>query len=212
MFVWDSSVFTWYNYYRNLFCLEIALRLRDIYCHGWVCYIDTTNITVLRFVWDRSFFTQYSYYRDFLCLGPASRLRDRHLHGLLGYIDTTTITVWCMSLLRFSIDLQWFWYFIMFYFKLTNGAMVKWWMMKWCNGEIKIRIGSFVSHKYQIFSFVSFSNTTFLQQTNQSITFNFWSLTTITATTFMLSNQATTERQDFIRGQAIIVREIVTLI
>ena len=23
----------------------------------------------------------------------------------------------------------------MFYSKLTNGAMKKWWMVKWCNGE-----------------------------------------------------------------------------
>ena len=64
----------------------------------------------------------------------------------------------------------------MFYFKLTNGAVVKWCMVKCCNGEIKISIGHFFFHKYQICSFILFSNTTFLQKTNQSITFNFWSL------------------------------------
>ena len=53
-----------------------------------------------------------------------------------------------MSLLLLSIDLQQYFYFIMFNFKLTNGAMVKWWMVKWYNDEIKIRIGRFVSHKY----------------------------------------------------------------
>ena len=43
-------------------------------------------------------------------------------------------------------------------------------------------------------------------------TFNFWSLTTSKSTKFMFSNQATTERWGFIRGQPIVVREIVTLI
>ena len=42
----------------------------------------------------------------------------------------------------------------MFYFKLTNGAMVKWW-----NGKIKIRIGRFFSHKHRIYSCVLFLNT-----------------------------------------------------
>ena len=31
----------------------------------------------------------------------------------------------------------------MFYFKLTNGAMVKCWMVQWFNDQIKIRIGRF---------------------------------------------------------------------
>ena len=52
----------------------------------------------------------------------------------------------------------------------------------------------------------------FLQMTKQSITFKFWSLTISTATKFMLSNQATTERCGFIRGPKIVVREIMTLI
>ena len=117
-----------------------------------------------------------------------------------------------MSLLLFSIDLRWFCYFIMFYFKLTNGAIVKLWMVKCCNGEIRIKIGRFVFDKYRIYSFVLFSNTTFLQQRNQSITFNFWSLTTSTEIKFMLSNQTTTERRVFIRVQPIIMRDILTLI
>ena len=170
------------------------------------------KIVVSMFVWYRSVFTQYSYYHDFFFLGPALRLRNCHRHGWLRYIDTTKITVWCMSLLLLSIDLRWFCYFIMFYFKLTNGAIFKLWMVKWCNGETKIRIGRFFSHKYLICSFILFSNTTFLQQTNQYITFNFWSLTTSTSTKFMLSDQETTKRQEFIRGQPIFVREIVTLI
>ena len=77
------------------------------------------------------------------------------------YIDITKVTVACMSLLLLSIDLRRLCYYIMFYFKLNNGAMVKWWIVKWCNGEIKIRIVSFVSNKYWICSFVSFSNTSF---------------------------------------------------
>ena len=98
---------------------------------------------VKRFVWD--FLNSYSYYRDFFCLGPASRLCERHCHGWVRYIDTTKITVWCMSSLLLSIDLRWLCYFIMFDFKLTNGAMMKWRMLKWCNGETRIRIGCFVS-------------------------------------------------------------------
>ena len=88
------------------------------------------------FVWENSVFTWYSYYCDFFCLGPAWRLCDCHIHGWVRYIDTTKIT----------------------------------------------------------------------------ITFNFWSITTITATKFMLSNQATTERWGFIRDQPIVVWDIVTLI
>ena len=158
-------------------------------------------------MWYIFVFTQYSYYRDFFLRGGALFLRDCHCCGWVRYIDTTKITVWCMSSLLFSIDLRWLCYFIGFYFKLINVEMVK-----WCNVEINIRIVSFISCKCWIYLFVLFFNTIFLQQKKQSITFNFWSLTTITATKFMLSNQETTGRQYFIRGQPIVVREIVTLI
>ena len=96
-----------------------------------------------------------------------------------------------------------------------NGAMVICWngaMVRWYNGEIKIRISCFISNKYWICSFVLFLKTTFLQQTKQSIIFNIWSQKQITATKFKLSNQATTERYNFIRGQPIVVREIVNQI
>ena len=53
-----------------------------------------------------------------------------------------------MSLLLLSIDLQRIYYFITFYLKLINGAMEKWWMVKWCNGEIKNRTGHLLSQKY----------------------------------------------------------------
>ena len=53
-----------------------------------------------------------------------------------------------MSLLILSMDLQRICYFIIFYFKLINGAMEKWWMVKWRDGEIKNRTGHFFSHKY----------------------------------------------------------------
>ena len=115
----------------------------------------------LRFVWDSSAFIQYSYYRDFFCLGSASRLRNHHQHVWVRYIDNNKITVACMSSLLLYIDLRWLCYFILFYFKLTNGAMVKRWMVKCYNGEINIRIGHFVSHKYLICSFVLFLNTKF---------------------------------------------------
>ena len=155
----------------------------------------------------RSFsFTQYSYYCDLFCSGTALRFRDCHCHGWMRYIGNTESMGWCMSLLLLSIGLQWFCYFIMIYFKLTNGAMLKWWILKQCNGEIKIRIGHFVSHKYRICSFVLFLNTKFSKQTKQFIIFKFWSLTTSTATKFMLSNQTTTERRGFIRGQQIVMR------
>ena len=51
---------------------------------------------------------------------------------------------------------------IYYYLKLTNGSMNKWWMVIWCNGEIKNRTGHFFSHKYWICLFVLFLNTTFL--------------------------------------------------
>ena len=117
--------------------------------------------TVLRFVWYCLVFIQYSYYCDFVCLWLALCLCFKHRHVWVRFIHTKKITVACMSLLLLSIDLQRYWYFIMFYFKLKNGAMDKWCMVKWCNGEIHIMIGRFVSHKYWICSFVLFSNTTF---------------------------------------------------
>ena len=163
-------------------------------------------------MWDYLAFTHYSYYRDFFCLGQSLSPCNHHRHVWVCYINTTKITVWCMLLLLLSIDLWLFCYFIMIYFKLTNGAMVRWWMVKRCNDEIKINMDPIVSHKYWIYSLLLFSNTTFLQQTKQSITFNYFSLTRSTTTKFILSKQSTTERLDFIRGQPIVVREIVTLI
>ena len=112
-------------------------------------------------MWERSVFIQYSCYRDFFCSGPASRLRNCHCHVWVRYIDTTKITVACMSSLLLSIDIRRFYYLIMFYFKLTNGEMVKWWMVKWCNGEIKNRTGHLFYHKYQICSFVLFRTKSF---------------------------------------------------
>ena len=124
-FVWDRSVFTQHSYYREFFCSGPASRIRYCHCHGWVRYIDTTEITVLIFVWYRLVFTSYSCYRDLVCLGTASRFRNCHRHVWVRYIDTTEITFWCISSLILSIDLWWFFYFNMFYFKLANGAMVK---------------------------------------------------------------------------------------
>ena len=63
-FVWCLFVFTQYSYYFDLFCLGTASCICECHRHWWVCYIDTTIITVLRFVWDRLVFTQYSYYRE----------------------------------------------------------------------------------------------------------------------------------------------------
>ena len=128
----------------------------------WVHHIDTTKITVLRFVWYRLVFTEYNYYRDLFCSGTALRLRNRHRHVWVYYIDTTKITVWCMSLLLLSIYLRWLCYFIMLYFKLTNGEMVKWWMVKWFNSGIKNRTGRFFSHKYQICLLTTSTSTKFI--------------------------------------------------
>ena len=158
-------------------------------------YIYTTETNVLRFVWDHSVFAQYSYYCELFCSGPVLRLHDCHCHRWVRYNDATKITVWCMSLLLLYIDLQRFCFFSTL-FKLTNGAMVKWWMVKWCNGEIKIRIGCWFSHKYRICSLVLFPNTKVLQQTKQSITFNPWSLSKSKATKFMLSNHRSPKYRD----------------
>ena len=191
--MWDLCVSTQYSYYCDFFYSGTASCLCERHHHGWVCYIDTTKITVLSLVWDRLVFTKYSYYRDFFCSGPASHLCNFHRHRWVHHIDTTKMTVWCLSSLLLSIDLRWFCYLIMFYFKLTNGTMMKWWMIKWCNCEINKRIGRFFSIKYLICSFVLFSNRTFSHQTKQCMISNFWSLTPSTATKFMFTNQATTE-------------------
>ena len=97
---------------------------------------------VLIFVWYSLVFTPYIYYCDFFCLGPALHICDCACHMWVRFIDNTKIMVVCMSSLIFL-----YWYFIMFYFKLDNGAMDKWWMVKWCNDEIKIRIGRFFFKK-----------------------------------------------------------------
>ena len=75
-------------------------------------------------MWDCSVFTQYSYYCELFCSGPALCLHDCHFHGWVHYIDTTNITVWCMSLLLLSIDLQWFYSFIMFNFNLSHNFYI----------------------------------------------------------------------------------------
>ena len=152
------------------------------------------------FVWYRLFFIPYSYYRYLFCSGTALRFCNLNRHVWVHYIDNTKITVACMSALLLSIDQRQYWYFIMFSFKLTNGEMYKWWIVKCFYGEIKIRIVHFVACKYWICSFVLFYNTAFFQQTKQSIIFIIWSLKTSTATKCMLSNQSTTKRQDLFRG------------
>ena len=112
-------------------------------------------------MWDCLVFTQYSYYHEFFCWGCASRLRNCHRHVWLCYIDTTKIMVGCMSSLIFSIDLKWCCCFIMFYFKLTNGEMVKRWMVKCFNSEIRIRIGHFFLTNIESVHFFYFKHSIF---------------------------------------------------
>ena len=125
-FVWYRSVFTKFSYYRDFFCLEPASCLHDHHCHGWMCYIDTTKITALMFVWYCLVFIQYIYYSDFFCLGPALCIPIFYCYVWVHYVDAAKTVVACMSLLLLSIDIRRFCYFIMFHFKLTNGAMMKW--------------------------------------------------------------------------------------
>ena len=99
--------------------------------------------TVFRFVWYCLVFVQWSYYCDFVCFSPASRLCNIHRHVWVRYIHTTTITVAGMSLLLLSIELRQICYLIMFYFKLTNVAIEKFCMVKWCNAGINNRTGHF---------------------------------------------------------------------
>ena len=210
--MWYLLVFTQYSYYCELFCLGTASRIREQRCHGWLCYIDTTKIRVWMFVWYHLVFTPNSYYCELFYLETELRLINIHCHMWVRFIDNTKITVACMSLLLLSNNLWQCLYFIMFYFKLNNGAIEKWCMFEWCNGEIKIRIGQSISHKYWICLFILFSKTTVSQQTKQFIIFNIWQLTKITVIKCMISNLATTKRQDFIRSQPIIVGYIVNLI
>ena len=172
--MWYCLAFIQYRYYHDFVCSWPSSRLRNWHRHIRVQYIDTTNITVLIFVLYCLVFIQYSYYCDLFCLGPASRLLNCHCHVWVIYIHTKKIMVVCMSLLILYIVLQRFCYFVMFYFKLTNDTMVKWWMFKWCNVEIKNSTDHLFSHKYWICSFVLFLNTTFSQQTKQFIIFNNW--------------------------------------
>ena len=51
MFVWENSVFTWYSYYCDLFCLGPASRLCDCHLHRWGSYIDNTKITITFNFW-----------------------------------------------------------------------------------------------------------------------------------------------------------------
>ena len=151
------TMFVWYLFLNSINLLLWLLFSGPASClrkrnrHGWVSYIDTMKIIVLRFVWHRLVYIQYSYYRKCFCSERASRLHNFHHHVWVRCIDTTNITVWCMSSLLLSIDLQLSCYSIMFHFKLTNVAMVKWWMIKWCIPEIKIRIGNFFSKKLNLF-------------------------------------------------------------
>ena len=167
------------------FCSEPASHICGHHRHRSLCYNDTTQITVLMFVWYCFVFIQYSYYHDFFYLWPASRLCNQPRHVWVCYIDTTKIIVACISSLILSTDLRWICYFVMFYFNLTNGTMVKWLIVKWCNGEIKNRTGHLFSQKYWICSFVFFSYTTFSHQTKKFIFFNIWSLTKRIATKFI---------------------------
>ena len=105
---------------------------------------------------------QYIYYHDFVCSWPALCLWYRRCHVWVRFIHARKIIFACMSSLILSIDIRRIYYFILFYFKLTNGAMEKWWMIIWCNGEINNITGRFLSHKFWIYLFVLFSNTTFL--------------------------------------------------
>ena len=153
MFVWNIFVFTQYIYYRDLFFRGQHRVFMNAIVTGECAILIPQK---LQFKVCVRLFSFYSIQLLSWLIFFGARIASlyRHLHMWVRYNDTMKITVWCMSLLLLSIDLWWLYYFIMFYFKLTNGEMVKWWMVKWCNGEIKIRIGPSISHKYWICSFV----------------------------------------------------------
>ena len=79
-----------------------------------------------------------------------------------------------MSSLLLSIDIRQLCYIIMFHFKLNNGEMVKWWMVKWCNGEINNETGHFHSHKYRICSLVLFFERDIFSAGKESLNFQFF--------------------------------------
>ena len=162
--IYSIQLLLWLPLVRSQHCVLVNAIFM-----GECAILILQKIMVLTFLWYSLLLTQYSYYRDFFCLGTASRIRNRYRHVWVRFIDDTKITAACMSLMLFSIDLRWYWYFNIFYFKLTNGAIEKWWMVKWCNEKIEIRISPFVYHKYWICSFILFCNTTFSQQTKKFI-------------------------------------------
>ena len=99
---------------------------------------------VLRSMQYRFVCIQYSYYREFVCSWPASHFHYRHCTAWMRFNYTNKSAVACMSSLLLSIYLQQICYLISFSFKLNNGAK-----------------GNFISLKYWICLFVSFTNTIF---------------------------------------------------
>ena len=131
-----------------IFCSEPALRICESPLSRVSALYRYYENTVLRFVWYCFVCVKYGYYRDLIYSWPASRLCYRHRHVWVRSIHTKKITVAWMSSLLFSIDLWRICYFVLFYFKLINGAIEKWWMVICCNSEIKNRTDHFLSRKY----------------------------------------------------------------
>ena len=100
--VWDRSVFTQYSYYRDFFCSGPASRLHYQHRHGWVRYIDTTEITVWCMSLILIHMTYFSVYTIF---------NSEHYRKIVSYIPTPsqrvsaifwniTITLWLKSQVR----------------------------------------------------------------------------------------------------------------
>ena len=99
-------------------------------------------------MWDIFVFNLYSYYRDLCCSGPALRLLNCHRHDWVCFIDTMKITVWVYFI---ATIVNWYTIILLFYHVLFLSD--PWWSGEMLDGEIKIRIDCFVSHKYRICSF-----------------------------------------------------------
>ena len=122
--VWYIFVFTQYIYYRYFFCSWPLSRHHVRHRHGWVRYIDTTKITVLRFVWDclvllntviivNSFV--WGQHRVFIILVVTCERAILILQKLL-----FGVCHWCYCLLIYDNCV------ILFYF-ILNWPMVQWW-------------------------------------------------------------------------------------
>ena len=144
-----------------LFGLMHQYNIKD---NIWWLFLIVLHV-VKHFLWYFLVFTQYIYYCDFFCFRPASYFHElpfSRVSALYWYYNNHGLVYFIAAIVYWSTMIVSFYY-------VSFSTVTE----------------PFFPHKYQICSFVVFLDTMFLQQTKQSITFNFWSLTLSTANKFL---------------------------